>query len=85
LVQTDSVNIVWLINLTSLTPVILTVLDSSYHFSSMRQNSKHSNCQNLQRYHNYFGTLCTSVLVFILLDVHLFVLRPTYMSLEKYF
>jgi hypothetical protein len=28
---------------------------------------------------------CTSVLVFILLDVHLFVLRPTYMSLEKYF
>jgi hypothetical protein len=36
--QTDLVNIVWLINLTSLIPVILVVLDAWYHFSSMRQN-----------------------------------------------
>jgi hypothetical protein len=56
--QTDFVNIVWLINLTSLIPVILTVLDSWYHFFNMRQNSKDSNCQNLLRYHNHFGTLC---------------------------
>jgi hypothetical protein len=36
--QTDLVNIVWLINLTSLIPVILVVLDAWYHFSSIRQN-----------------------------------------------
>jgi hypothetical protein len=42
--ETDLVNIVWFINLTSLIPVILTVLDSWYHFSSMRQH-----CQNILR------------------------------------
>jgi hypothetical protein len=41
-----------MINLTSLIPVTFTVLDSWYHFSNMPQNSKHSNCQNLLRYHS---------------------------------
>jgi hypothetical protein len=39
--QTDLVNIVWLINLGSLISVILTVLDSWCYFSSMRHHSKH--------------------------------------------
>jgi hypothetical protein len=37
----DLYDIVWFVNLTSRIPDILTVLDSWYHFSSMRQNSKH--------------------------------------------
>jgi hypothetical protein len=37
---------------------ILMVLDSWNHFSGMRQNSKHSKCQNLLRHHKHFGTLC---------------------------
>jgi hypothetical protein len=59
--QTDLVNIVWFVNLTSLIPVILTVLDSWYHYFSTRQNSKHSICQNLLRYHSNFGTLCVNL------------------------
>jgi hypothetical protein len=49
--QTEFVNIFWFV--TSLIRIILTVLDSF----STRQNSKHSICQNLLRYHSNFGTL----------------------------
>jgi hypothetical protein len=55
--QTDLVDIVSLINLTSFIDVILTVLDSSYHFSSMRQNSTLKLYQNILRHHKRLTSL----------------------------